>query len=179
MRNVIIAICLLLCMGCSLKYNGLEQEVLRIKTIEGHISIERENVGGLVLDTIGQNGAPKIVLGKVDHSQIILPMKTCTKNYREDGTIESEVCSEEPSISIEAKVDGKGAFAGDMIGTGEASSLTSAYGDTPGDLTQVWIESIKSAIERSSISETEKTNRIKSLESLIPFLTSLTGTSAK
>jgi len=127
MRNVVMAICLLLLsVGCSVKYGDFEQEMLRIKTLEGHLSIERVNVGGLLLDTIGQNG-PKIVLGKLDHSQIILPILSCIEVYNAEGLLETKTCGVVPSISIEAILDGKGAYGGDMIGTGEASTFTSGY----------------------------------------------------
>jgi len=167
MRLAIIALCLMALSACTIKKD--EFRFMRMDTAEHHASLEREDFGGLVIETISETGAPKIIVGKVNHTQAFLPKLECTTFYREDGTMERTECQQITPVSFEARLDAEGAYAGDIIQTGDAVEYSSAYGEG-GHLLTAWIESIKGAVEQSEMDRDMKIHWADTLSRLAEML---------
>jgi hypothetical protein len=177
--GTVIGLIILFCCGfifssCSLKL-GKDQEMsfLRMKTEANHASIERADGIGSRLTVSGNSGVPEWWLGKMAHTQVFLPKMKCKTRYKTVNgkeVKESTTCEEVAPIAIEAKVDAKGGYAGDIINTGTATEYGTAF-ESNSTASQVWIEAIKAAIERSAIKSAEKKELYKALQSIGGLLT--------
>lgn len=162
---VMLIVCTLAC-SCAMKFGDNEMKVLRPQTMEGHATIQRAEMIGTQVTVSGRYGLPEWILGKVALTEYFLPKMVCTTVYAEDGVTKLEtICEQMPNVSVEAKVDAKGGYIGDMVNVGDAALLGTGFEPDP-ESTSLWLEGVRAAVRDSELETQEKESMYKALENL-------------